>query len=205
MWSRSFGRPAESILMRHTPARRAVSPKSKHISHYMIFSSWTLVVVLSLLSDVAISAPLRIVAIGASNTSGWLIRSRSAYPAVLQDMLRARGIEAEIINAGVPFDTTAKMLARLDAAVPRGTRIVILQPGGNDLRFFGSRQQRTANIDEMTRRLHARRIAVIVYDEPLPKEHLFDGIHLTPTGHRLIADALLPRVVDVIKNQKTYP
>lgn len=120
-------------------------------------------------------------------------------------MLKARGIEAEVVNAGVPFDTTGKMLARLEHDVPRGTSIVILQPGGNDLRFFGSQQQRSANIDEIKRRLHARRIAVIVYDEPLPKTHLFDGIHLTPTGHRLIAEALLPRVIDLTKNQKAYP
>lgn len=205
MWSGGFGRPVESILMRYAPARRTGSPETTHISHYMIFPVCALTIILLLLSDAAVSAPLRIVAIGASNTSGWLIRSRSAYPAVLQDMLRTRGIEAEIINAGVPFDTTAKMLARLETDVPRGTRIVILQPGGNDLRFFGSPQQRTANIDEMRRRLQARRIAVIVYDDPLPKGHLFDGIHLTPTGHRLIADALLPRVIDMIKNQKADP
>ena len=141
------------------------------------------------------AAPLRIVAVGASNTSGWLISEQSAYPAVLQGMLKEKGVDAQITNAGVPFDTTSKMLARIDFAVPEGTQIVILQPGGNDLRFLGSREQRSANITMMTRRLQARSIKVIVYDEEIPWKYVFDGIHLTPTGHRMIAAALLPKVM----------
>jgi len=141
------------------------------------------------------AAPLRIVAVGASNTSGWLISEQSAYPSILQAMLKEKGVEAQITNAGVPFDTTAKMLARIDSAVPEGTQIVILQPGGNDLRFLGSREQRSANIAMMTRRLQARSIEVIVYDDEIPWKYVFDGIHLTPAGHRMIAASLLPKVM----------
>jgi acyl-CoA thioesterase-1 len=148
-----------------------------------------------LFMTVANAAPLRIVAVGASNTSGWLISEQSAYPAVLQGMLKEKGVEAQITNAGVPFDTTSKMLARIDSAVPDGTQIVILQPGGNDLRFFGSREQRAANIATMIRRLQARSIKIIVYDEEIPWKYVFDGIHLTPAGHRMIASAILPRVI----------
>jgi acyl-CoA thioesterase I len=54
------------------------------------------------------------------------------------------------------------MLRRIDKDVPNGKDIAILEPGGNDLRFFGTRQQRAANIAEMQRRLHARSISVIV-------------------------------------------
>lgn len=144
-------------------------------------------------------APWRIVAVGASNTSGWLISATSAYPALLEDMLRTRGIDAQVTNAGVPFDTTAGMLARLDAAVPAGTDIAILQPGGNDLRFFGTREARAANVAEITKRLRARSVAVIVYDEDIAWRYVFDGIHLTPAGHAMIATALLPRVVAAIR------
>ena len=147
------------------------------------------------------AAPLRIVAVGASNTSGWLISAQSAYPAVLQGMLKEKGVEAQITNAGVPFDTTSKMLARIDSAVPDGTQIVILQPGGNDLRFLGSKEQRSANIAMMTRRLEARSIKVIVYDEEIPWKYVFDGIHLTPTGHRMIAASLLPKVIALTNGQ----
>jgi acyl-CoA thioesterase-1 len=83
-------------------------------------------------------SPVRIVAIGASNTHGWYVGNQGAYPAQLQTLLRAKGIEAQVINAGVPFDTTAMMLRRIDKDVPNGTDIAILQPGGNDRRFFST-------------------------------------------------------------------
>src|SRR5262249_17445422 len=104
------------------------------------------------------AAPVHIVAIGASNTHGWYVGNRGAYPAQLQTLLRAKGIDAQIMNARVPFDITAMMLRRLDKDVPNGTDIAILQPGGNHRRFFGTPQQRAANIAEMERRLRARGI-----------------------------------------------
>ena len=157
------------------------------------------VAVLLCVNSAAGAAPLRIVAVGASNTSGWLIAEHLAYPAVLEKMLRAKGVDAQVTNAGVPFDTTSKMLARLDAAVPDGTDVVILQPGGNDLRFLGSKEQRTANIKAMTQRLQTRSIAVIVYDEEIAWRYVFDGIHLTLEGHAMIASALLPKVLAFIR------
>ena len=155
-------------------------------------------------SITAQSAPLRIVAIGASNTHGWYVGNRGAYPAQLQALLRAKGFDAEVTNAGVPFDTTAMMLRRIDKDVPNGTDIATLQPGGNDLRFFGTKQQRAANIAEMERRLNARSIKVIVYDEEIPlRYYTIDFIHLTSEGHAMIAAALLPRVIAIIDRQRS--
>jgi acyl-CoA thioesterase-1 len=142
------------------------------------------------------AAPLRIVAIGASNTHGWYIGKQAAYPAQLQALLKAKGIDAEVTNAGVPFETTAAMLQRIDADVPRGTDLVILQPGANDLRFFGTKEKRAANISAMTQRLRARSIKVVVYDEEIPlRYYTLDFIHLTREGHAMIAATLLPRVL----------
>ena len=130
------------------------------------------------------SAPLRIVAIGASNTHGWYVGNQGAYPAQLQALLRAKRIDAQVTNSGVPFDTTAMMLRRLDKDVPNGTDIAIVQPGGNDLRFLGTKQQRAANIAEMERRLRTRSIKVIVYDDEIPlRYYTLDFIHLTREGH----------------------
>ena len=69
-------------------------------------------VVISVATIAADAAPLRIVAIGASNTHGWYVGNRGAYPALLQALLKAKGIDAQVTNAGVPFDTTAGMLKR---------------------------------------------------------------------------------------------
>ena len=74
---------------------------------------------------------------------------------MLQALLRKKGIDANVTNAGVHGDVTAGMLSRLDAAVPKGTNIVILQPGANDLRFFGTKEARAANIAAMA--AHAAR------------------------------------------------
>jgi len=147
------------------------------------------------------AAPVRIVAIGASNTHGWYVGNQGAYPAQLQTLLRAKGIDAQVINAGVPFDTTAMMLRRIDKDVPNGTDIAILQPGGNDRRFFGTKEQRAANIAEMERRLRARGIKVIVYDDEIPLRYYTIGfIHLTQEGHAMIAAALVPRVMAILQS-----
>ena len=148
----------------------------------------------------ASAAPITIVAVGASNTSGWGVAQGNAYPEQLQAMLRAKGVAAQVINAGRPFDTTGGMLGRLDEAVPNGTRIAILQPGGNDLRFLGSRERRSANIAAMASRLRARNIAVIVFDPEIPRQYYaWDGIHLTTEGHAWIAASLLPQVLATLR------
>ena len=147
----------------------------------------------------ALAQPLRIVAVGASNTSGFYLGKDDAYPAQLEKLLIGVGINAEVINAGEVFDTTAGMLRRIDRDVPPGTDIVILQPGANDLRFFGSHEQRAANLVAMEQKLRARNIAVLVYDDEIPlRYYTWDFIHLTREGHMMIAEALLPRILVLI-------
>ena len=151
-----------------------------------------------LLAMPAMAKRLHIVAIGASNTQGFYAGRDAAYPAQLQQLLKQKGVDAEVTNAGVPFDTTAAMLTRIDRDVPKGTDIVILQPGANDRRFFISGERRAANLAEMERRLRARGIKVVVYDEEIPwRYYAFDFIHLTREGHAMIAAALLPRIMAI--------
>jgi len=156
-----------------------------------------------MMMQTAQAAPLRIVAIGASNTSGWGVGSGQAYPERLQALLHAKGIAAQVTNAGIPFETTNGMLGRIDRDVPAGTDLVILQPGGNDLRFFGTRERRTNNINAMAARLRARHIKVIVYDPVFPPEdYQWDRIHINAEGHARIAAALLPKVLAAIGSRK---
>jgi acyl-CoA thioesterase-1 len=150
----------------------------------------------------AAAATLNIVAVGASNTTGFGVGSDHAYPALLQDMLRKRGINANVTNAGSNGDVTAGMLRRLDAAVPQGTDIVILQPGGNDLRFFGTKEARTANINAMVARLRARHIRVVVYDpDPVPPDfYQWDHIHFNAAAHAKIAATLAAEIAGLVKS-----
>jgi acyl-CoA thioesterase-1 len=162
---------------------------------------------LALLTVLGLASPveavtLNIVAIGASNTSGFGVGEQNAYPAQLQALLRKKGIDARVTNAGVAGDVTAGMLSRLDGAVPKGTNLVILQPGANDLRFFGTKAGRTANIAAMAQRLRARGIRVIVYDpDPIPSDwYQWDHIHFNAAAHAKIAATLAAQIAAPAKS-----
>jgi acyl-CoA thioesterase-1 len=136
---------------------------------------------------------------GASRSPGErLERKRQAYPAQLEAMLRAKGIDAHVRNAGIAGDTTGGMLRRMDSAVPNGTQIVILQTGGNDARH-GAGGDTGANTAQITSKLQARGIKVILLDSlgayaPSSTRDP-DGEHFNAQGHAAIAAGLLPKVL----------
>ena len=136
-----------------------------------------------------------VVALGASNTYGKGVARNQAFPAQLEAILRAKGLNVRIVNAGINGDTTEGMLRRMDGVVSRGVNAVILQPGGNDRRK-GS-PDRTAEIQS---RLSARGIAVIMVPNSalhgLP--HQPDGQHLTPEGYHMLAEFLASQVADAV-------
>jgi len=132
-----------------------------------------------------------VVALGASNTYGKGVARNQAYPAQLEAILRAKGLNVHVVNAGINGDTTAGMLGRLDRVVPNGTSVVILQPGGNDGRKHSA--DRTAEIQS---RLSARGIPVIMMANNMLKglPHQPDGQHLTPEGYHMVAEHLASQV-----------
>jgi acyl-CoA thioesterase-1 len=137
-----------------------------------------------------------VVALGASNTAGKGVSPDQAYPAQLEAMLRARGLDVTVANAGISGDTTGGMMARLDSAVPKGTRVVILQPGGNDLRK--GTQNYTAQIRG---RLQAMGVKVVMLPNLMfrGKPHQVDGMHLTPEGYRMLAQQLVGPVASALR------
>lgn len=154
------------------------------------------------------AASIKIVALGASNTYGsgraasGGVRQSQAWPAQLQAMLRANGLSASVRNAGIPGDTTGGMLARLNRAVPPGTNLVILQPGGNDARR-GQEGSRAANIAEIERRLAARGIKVLIMERPVQfaGRHTRDpdGQHFNAEGHANIARYFVGQVMAAVR------
>jgi acyl-CoA thioesterase-1 len=156
-----------------------------------------LFIILALAAPAA-AAEVTIVALGASNTYGKGVAPGQDYPAQLQAMLRARGYAARVINAGINRDTTGGMASRLDGAVPAGTRVVILQPGGND-RSKGEAAGREGNISAIVARLNARGIKVVMLDRLFagtsPQLLQSDGKHFTAEGHRALAARVLPEVI----------
>ena len=106
-------------------------------------------------------APVKIVALGDSLTAGFGLPPAAAFPARLQAALAAKGIMAEIVNAGASGDTASGGLSRLDWSVPEGTEAVILELGANDaLRGSDPNVTRQA-LDAILRRLKERRIEVL--------------------------------------------
>ena len=109
-----------------------------------------------------------------------------------------------VINAGVSGDGTQQMLARIDYAIPAGTRVVILDVGGglwNNARLGVDPAQGAADIAVMKAKLTARRIKVIDLhsNHDMPSQDIQpDHIHLTPEGHRILAARLLPLVMDAL-------
>jgi acyl-CoA thioesterase-1 len=161
-----------------------------------------------LLPAAAQAASVHIVALGASNTFGHGrgrtnggVEPSQAYPAQLEAMLRARGVDAHVVNAGIPGDTTSGMLGRLGSAVPDGTQIVILQPGGNDSRR-GQGASSAGNVAAIQQQLAARHIKVIITGMPAPASTRDpDGQHFNSQGHAAVAASLVPRVMSVMRSK----
>lgn len=76
--------------------------------------------------------------------------------------MKAKGVAAEIVDAGVSGDTASNGLARLDWSVPDGTDAVIVELGANDaLRGVAPGVTRAA-LDTILSRLKARNIDVLL-------------------------------------------
>jgi acyl-CoA thioesterase-1 len=107
-------------------------------------------------------APVKIVALGDSLTAGLGLPEKDGFVARVQAALTAKGVAAEIVNAGVSGDTASGGLARFDWSVPEGTDAVIVELGANDmLRGIKPQVTRTA-IETILQRLTDRHIAVLL-------------------------------------------
>ena len=106
--------------------------------------------------------PIKVVALGDSLTAGYGLPDKDGFVPQLQAALTAKGVAAEVQNAGVSGDTASDGLARLDWSVPDGTDAVILELGANDmLRGINPDVTRKA-LDTILSRLTQRHIAVVL-------------------------------------------
>jgi|SRR5947209_5971027 len=142
-------------------------------------------------------ASAQIVALGHSAVRGH-VAENEMWPAVLESMLRAKGSQVRVINAGVNGETTGELLAHVDTAVPPGTRIVILAINGfNDAhRLKEGSVNAAANIAAIKRKLRAKGVRIvdamglIISVLKQPGMVLSDRIHLNAEGCRKVAAML---------------
>jgi acyl-CoA thioesterase I len=150
------------------------------------------------------AADINVVALGASNTAGYGVGTDAAYPAQLERLLRAKGYDVTVANAGVSGETSAQILGRVDSVVTPGTKVVVLQIFyGNDERHGVSRAETDANTQAAIARISAHGAKVVlagptVATTILQSHHQYDGIHLTDEGHALLAARILPQVLQAI-------
>jgi acyl-CoA thioesterase-1 len=105
---------------------------------------------------------IKMVVLGDSLSAGLGLPASAAFPARLQKALKSKGIEVDMINAGVSGDTSSGGRDRLDWSVPDGTQAVILELGANDaLRGVDPKVTRAA-LTEILTRLKARGVAVLL-------------------------------------------
>ncbi len=107
----------------------------------------------------------KIIAFGDSLFAGYNLDPRDAYPEKLESALRAKGVNADVINAGVSGDTTAAGLQRLEftlAAQETPPALFILELGGNDLLRGISPEETKANLGKMLTVLRDQKVPVLL-------------------------------------------
>ena len=125
---------------------------------------------------------LKLVALGDSLSAGYNLPGNAAFPPVLEQALRQKGVAVEIVNAGVSGDTAQGGLERLDWSVPDGTDGVILELGANDALRGLDPAGTEKTLDTIITRLKARGIAVLLAGMYAPRNlgpdygTRFDGI-----------------------------
>ena len=112
-----------------------------------------------------------IVAFGDSLVAGFQLAPGDAFPAQLEDALRAEGRNVGVVNSGVSGDTSADALARLDWALPDDADAVIVELGANDaLRGFDLDETRRA-LDEILTKLKDRELPVLLTGMEAPRNY----------------------------------
>ena len=143
-------------------------------------------------------AQAQIVAFGASNVAGKGVGSSEAFPAQLERLLAAKGYNVHVTNAGISGDTNAALLARLDQAIPDGTKIVLLGTlgGSYNARRLGQGDQK-AEYAAIVARLRSRGIKIIPVGAAgvTQSDMQADRTHLNGDGHARLAARLLPSVI----------
>ena len=117
----------------------------------------------------------KIIAFGDSLFAGYGLDPRDSYPEKLEAALRAKGINADVINAGVSGDTTAAGLNRIGftLASQKDTppALFILELGGNDLLRGLSPEETKANLGKMLAMLKEQKVPVLLMGMRAPPNY----------------------------------
>ncbi|MBK1883226.1 arylesterase [Luteolibacter pohnpeiensis] len=115
-------------------------------------------------------APGRIVILGDSITAGYGLDPDEAYPSILQEKIKAAGLNYVVVNAGVSGDTTAGGLRRVAWALGSGADVLVIALGGNDGLRGTPPAETEKNLDDIIKKAKAKQpdIKIIIAGMQMP-------------------------------------
>ena len=106
--------------------------------------------------------PLKILALGDSLTAGYGLAEADSFTTRLENALKDKGYDVQVINAGVSGDTTAGGRSRLDWALGDQPQVAVVELGANDgLRGLDPASTRE-NLDAILTTLKDRKIPTLL-------------------------------------------
>ena len=158
-------------------------------------------------SDNFVPPHARIVAFGDSLTAGYALPAEDAFPAQLQNILKAKGYDVEVINQGISGDTTSGALQRLPRILEFRPDIVILEFGANDVLKRQSIDAARDNLVFVINKLKEWG-AIVLLAGLLPPEYIsvgFSDDNFYPSIAKETDIALYPNFMTGIYDQSTIP
>lgn len=172
-----------------------------------------------------------IVAFGTSATNCRGVDRSQTFPVKLQELLRAKGYDVRVINAGVDGDRPVWMVNRIKTVITPDTKLVIFEPGPNESykpyalepieKVFAYLQdssmptlyasnrvvQSDTEAEETARKYNAKYYGHWKRDVPRTREYfqfdtaIGDG-HMTAQGCAMWAENIVPTVEKILVDNK---
>lgn len=117
-------------------------------------------------------------------------RAEAGYPPRLEDLLAERGQTATVENFGIPGETTAEGLARIDDVLAQGGDELLLMEGTNDINARVSPETTQFNLAQMAARAAVLGISTLHITVPprLPSANFDGGNRVTAQVNGLVRD-----------------
>jgi acyl-CoA thioesterase-1 len=112
-----------------------------------------------------------IAVLGDSLSAGYGLPESEAFPAVAEELLRERGHDVRVLNAGVSGDTTAGGLNRLDWILQQEPQILVVELGGNDALRGQPLENIEANLRQIVLRAREHGVQVLLLGMDLPANY----------------------------------
>jgi acyl-CoA thioesterase-1 len=131
----------------------------------------------------AYAEPVTLVALGDSLTAGYGLPADQGLVPQLEGWLKANGVDAVVVNAGVSGDTMAGGLSRLDWSLTPETDALMVTLGGNDMLRGLAPEEARANLSAILAGAKAKGLPVLLVGMQAPGNYgaayktAFDAIY----------------------------